>query len=172
MRISGTVRAANTAPTALNSTVTTNEDTAYTFGVGDFNFSDTDAGDGLASVEITSLPASGKGSLMLDGSAVTADQVVSRADIDADELVYTPPANANGDDYASFGFKVTWARMNFSARSATVGAASGGTGRGSSPHLMRSMAAAARLRALMAVTGPWRPMVTRREPFGPRHWTT
>ena len=107
MRISGTVRAANTAPTALNSTVTTNEDTAYTFGVGDFNFSDTDAGDGLASVEITSLPASGKGSLMLDGSAVTADQVVSRADIDADELVYTPPANANGDDYASFGFKVS-----------------------------------------------------------------
>ena len=107
MRLSGTVRAANTAPTALNSTVTTNEDTAYTFGVGDFNFSDTDAGDGLASVEITSLPASGKGSLMLDGSAVTADQVVSRADIDADELVYTPPANANGDDYASFGFKVS-----------------------------------------------------------------
>ena len=107
MRISGTVRAANTAPTALNSTVTTNEDTAYTFGVGDFNFSDTDAGDGLASVEITSLPASGKGSLMLNGSAVTADQVVSRADIDADELVYTPPANANGDDYASFGFKVS-----------------------------------------------------------------
>ena len=107
MRISGTVRAANTAPTALNSTVTTNEDTAYTFGVGDFNFSDPDAGDGLASVEITSLPASGKGSLMLDGSAVTADQVVSRADIDADELVYTPPANANGDDYASFGFKVS-----------------------------------------------------------------
>ena len=107
MRLSGTVRAANTAPTALNSTVTTNEDTSYTFGVGDFNFSDTDAGDGLASVEITSLPASGKGSLMLDGSAVTADQVVSRADIDADELVYTPPANANGDDYASFGFKVS-----------------------------------------------------------------
>ena len=105
--ISGTVRAANTAPTALNSTVTTNEDTAYTFGVGDFNFSDTDADDGLASVEITSLPASGKGSLMLDGSAVTADQVVSRADIDADELVYTPPANANGDDYASFSFKVS-----------------------------------------------------------------
>ena len=58
-------------------------------------------------MEITSLPASGKGSLMLDGSAVTADQVVSRADIDADELVYTPPANANGDDYASFGFKVS-----------------------------------------------------------------
>ena len=28
---------------------------------------------------------------MLDGSAVTADQVVSRADIDADELVYMPP---------------------------------------------------------------------------------
>ena len=45
--------------------------------------------------------------MTLDGSAVTAGQMVSRADIDADKLVYTPPANANGDDYASFGFKVS-----------------------------------------------------------------
>ena len=61
MRLSPTVRAAYTAPTALNNTVTTNEDTAYTFGVGYFRFYDTDAGDGLASVEITSLPMSGRG---------------------------------------------------------------------------------------------------------------
>ena len=98
---------ANTAPTATDTTVSTDEDTTYDFDAGDFNFTDKDTGDTLASVKITSLPASGKGSLTLDGSAVSADQVVSRADIDADKLVYTPPANANGDDYASFGFKVS-----------------------------------------------------------------
>ena len=41
------------APTASNSSVTTNEDTAYTFAASDFNFSDTDAGDALASVTAT-----------------------------------------------------------------------------------------------------------------------
>ena len=97
----------NTAPNATDATASTDEDAAYDFDAGDFNFTDTDTGDTLASVKITSLPASGKGSLTLDGSAVSANQVVSRADIDADKLVYTPPANANGDDYASFGFKVS-----------------------------------------------------------------
>ena len=97
----------NTAPAATDATVSTDEDTAYDFHSGDFIFTDADTGDTLASVKITSLPESGKGSLTLDGSAVTADQVVSGADIDADKLVYTPPANANGDDYASFGFKVS-----------------------------------------------------------------
>ena len=98
---------ANTAPDATDATVSTDEDTAYDFDASDFNFTDDDSGDTLASVKITSLLGSGKGSLTLDGSAVTADQVVSRADIDAAKLVYNPPANANGDDYASFGFKVS-----------------------------------------------------------------
>ena len=98
---------ANTAPDATDATVSTDEDTAYDFDASDFNFTDDDSGDTLASVKITSLLGSGKGSLTLDGSAVTADQVVSGADIDADKLVYNPPANANGDDYASFGFKVS-----------------------------------------------------------------
>ena len=102
-----TAMVSNTAPNATDATVSTDEDAAYDFDAGDFNFTDTDTGDTLASVKITSLPASGKGSLTLDGSAVSANQVVSRADIDADKLVYTPPANANGDDYASFGFKVS-----------------------------------------------------------------
>ena len=52
------------------------------------------------------LPASDKGTLALDGTAVTADQVVTRADIDDGELIYTPPLDANGDGYASFTFKV------------------------------------------------------------------
>ena len=60
---SGTVVAApvlNTPPTASNGTVTTNEDTDYTFAATDFGFSDSN-GDALSSVKITGLPASGKG---------------------------------------------------------------------------------------------------------------
>ena len=93
---------ANTAPTALDALVTTNEDTAYTFGAADFNFDDTDTGDALASVTVVTLPA--EGSLTLDGPAVTTGQLVPAADIG--KLVFTPVANGNGDAYASFTFRV------------------------------------------------------------------
>ena len=74
--------------------MTTNEDTAYAFDAGDFNFADADTGDVLASVTVVTLPA--RGVLALDGAPVTADQSVAKADLDADSLVYTPPAHANG----------------------------------------------------------------------------
>ena len=93
---------ANTAPTALDALVTTNEDTAYTFGAADFNFDDTDTGDALASVTVVTLPA--EGSLTLDGPAVTTGQSVPAADIG--KLVFTPAANGNGAGYASFTFRV------------------------------------------------------------------
>ncbi len=38
---------------------------------------------------------------------MTAGQLVSRADIDAGQLEYTPPADESGDDVASFTFKVS-----------------------------------------------------------------
>ena len=101
--------AANTAPTASNGEVETNEDTDYTFEADDFNFADTDTGDALESVKITSLPGSGKGSLELDGTALTATDLpktVTKAELDDDDLVYSPPANASGDDYTTFKFKV------------------------------------------------------------------
>ena len=53
-----------------------------------------------------------------------------------------------------------------------VGSGWAGAGTGSSPRLMRSMMAAACLRASSAVIVPCCPMVTRCEPLGPRHWTT
>ena len=101
--------APNAAPTASDRTVTTNEDTDYTFAAANFNFADTDSGAALSSVKIVTLPASGKGTLELDGSAIASGdlpQTVTRADIDAGKLIYTPPANANGSAYASFTFKV------------------------------------------------------------------
>ena len=95
----------NTAPTAADNTVTTAEDTVYTFTAGDFGFDDADAGAALASVKIETLPASDNGTLELSGTAVAADEVVPEASIG--NLVYTPPADANGTGYASFTFKVS-----------------------------------------------------------------
>ena len=96
---------ANNVPTAANNTVTTVEDRAYTFTVDDFGFMDADAGAALASVTIVTPPASGKGTLALSGTAVSADEVVPAASIG--NLAYTPPADANGTGYASFTFKVS-----------------------------------------------------------------
>ena len=101
------VTAVNDVPTTSNGTVSTNEDTAYTFEAGDFGFADVDPGDALASVKITRLPTSGTGTLALDGTTVTQDLVVTKAHLDANNLVYTPPANANGDGYADFEFTVS-----------------------------------------------------------------
>ncbi|MDE2781386.1 MAG: SwmB domain-containing protein, partial [Gemmatimonadota bacterium] len=95
----------NAAPTAADGTVTTPEDTDYTFTASDFSFSDTDTGDALASVRIVTLPASG--TLTLSGAAVSADGVATKAQLDAGALKYAPPANANGTGYASFTFKVS-----------------------------------------------------------------
>ena len=83
-----TVATTNTAPTAANNTVTTGEDMAYAFTAGDFGFLDTDTGDTLASVKIVTTPA--LGTLALDGTAVLADGVVTKAQIDGDMLTFTP----------------------------------------------------------------------------------
>ena len=94
----------NTAPTATPGSVTTLEDTPYTFDASDFNFSDTE-NDAFASVKITSVPATG--TLAVDGSAITSGdtpRTVSKSDIDADRLTYTPVANAHGT--VTFNFKV------------------------------------------------------------------
>ena len=99
---------ANSAPTASNGAVATNEDTDHAFAATDFNYSDSD-GDALASVKITELPAAGKGTLTLDGTAITSTDLpktVTKAELDDGKLKYTAPANANGNGLASFKVKV------------------------------------------------------------------
>ena len=94
----------NTAPTAADKTVTTGEDRAYAFTADDFGFDDDDAGATLASVTIVTLPA--VGTLALDGTAVMADDVVTKAQIDGDMLTFTPARDAHGDPYTTFTFTV------------------------------------------------------------------
>ena len=96
------VTAVNDAPTAANKLLTTNEDTAYTMSAADFGFGDVDVGDSMSGVRIDSLPVAG--SLTLGGVAVTAGQVI--ATVNLGSLTFTPAANANGTNYASFNFSV------------------------------------------------------------------
>ena len=98
------VSAVNDAPTAADQTVTTDEDTAYAFGASDFGFADADAGDGLASVRVVTLP--GSGTLAVSGSAVSEDQEVAASDLGGN-LTYTPAADGHGSGYASFTFRVS-----------------------------------------------------------------
>ena len=93
----------NRAPTASNNTVTTGQNTGYTFAASDFNFTDAD-GDALAGVKITTLESAGF--LRLSDVNVTLNQVITKADIDDGKLEFSPAAGASGDSYATFMFKV------------------------------------------------------------------
>lgn len=102
--LSVTVTNVNEAPTGTDKTVTTLEDTAYTFAAADFGFTDVDAGDTLSAVRIDTLSLAAGSTLRLSGVDVAAAQVILTADIG--NLVFTPAANANGAGYASFTFSV------------------------------------------------------------------
>ena len=99
----------NVAPMAADSEVATEKNGVHTFTASDFRFSDVDAehGQSLQSVRVVTLPATDRGRLTLNGTAVTAGQSVNRADIDAGRLEYAPPADEAGGDFASFTFKVS-----------------------------------------------------------------
>ena len=103
---------ANESPTVTGTpSVTTEENTTYTFTANDFNFSDAD-GDALERVRLTSLPAAGE--LQLNEVSVELDEGVaedyfwiSASQIEDGELTYVPPSSGHGNNFASFGFKVT-----------------------------------------------------------------
>ncbi|ANI15219.1 hypothetical protein A9C11_15055 [Pseudomonas citronellolis] len=97
-----TVTGANDAPTGSDGTITLNEDSSRNFSALDFGFNDVDHNDALGAVRIDSLP--GAGSLTFNGVAVTQGQVIAAADLG--KLAFTPAANANGNNYASFTFSV------------------------------------------------------------------
>ena len=101
------VDAVNDAPTSANKTVMTEEDTPYAFKLADFAFADADAGDALDSVTVVTLPGAGKGELKLDGAPVTQNQAFPQTAVVGGQFTYTPPANANGDAFASFTFRVS-----------------------------------------------------------------
>ena len=102
--VSVTVNSVNDAPAGADRTITTNEDTTYTFSAADFGFSDANdnPANTFSAVVITTLPTGG--TLYLSGTAVTAGQVISAANIG--NLTWVPALNSNGTGLASFTFQV------------------------------------------------------------------
>ncbi len=100
-----TINDINEAPDTADTTVSTQEDTAFVLSLADFAFNDVDDGDRLESIRIEALPATG--SLLLNGSAISANDSISRTDIESGLLTFTPQANESGDNYASFDFRVS-----------------------------------------------------------------
>ena len=101
-----TVSPVNDAPAGTDNTITTQENTAYTFSAANFGFSDPNdnPANTLLAVKITTLPAAGI--LTDNGNAVTPGQLISIADINNGLLKFTPATNATGSNYASFTFQV------------------------------------------------------------------
>ena len=127
----------NTAPTSADKTVSTDEDTPYTFAADDFEFADANAGSGtyvgsaLDHVKITTLP--GKGILWLDVDGSDADvdgdgdddDVIASDELDVlevppDKLTYTPPLNANGNAFTTFDFKVNDSQDDSAEHTVTI----------------------------------------------------
>ena len=98
------VASVNDAPDGTDNTVTTLEDTDYSFSIADFGFSDSSDNDGFLAVAIDTLP--GNGQLLLNGSAVIAGETISVSDIAAGELVFKPAIDGHGLNYANFSFRV------------------------------------------------------------------
>ena len=103
----------NDAPSGNDNTVTTLEDSDYTFTAADFGFTDPVEGDSFNRVRITNLPT--VGTLFLDangdgvvdgGEAVVDDQFINIADINAGRLKFKPVTGGNGIGYDSFTFAV------------------------------------------------------------------
>src|SRR5262249_8911617 len=84
-----------------NDTVTTAENSTFTFSAGDFPFNDPD-GDTLQSVRVDTLPAGG--TLKLSGNPISANQVIPVGQLGS--LTYTPPANQVGSPFTTFTFDV------------------------------------------------------------------
>src|SRR5262249_11221432 len=100
-----TVNPLNDARLGSSNTVTTTEDSASPFAGVRFGVScpsDVPA-NALLNVKIATLP--GAGTRTDGGVAVSAGQFVTRADVAAGNLVFTPAANANGPACASFTFQ-------------------------------------------------------------------
>ncbi len=101
------VTSVNDAPAGTDNTVTTLEDTAYTFTAADFGFTDPNdtPANALLAVKITTLP--GAGTLTAQRRRRHRRPVrLGWPTSTAGQLVFTPAANANGAGYASFTFQV------------------------------------------------------------------
>ena len=94
----------NNPPSGSDKTIVINEDSAYVISASDFGFRDPIDLNSFAALSITQPPING--SLLLNGSPVTQNQLITITDIVNGQLVFNPVANASGSTYSNFSFKV------------------------------------------------------------------
>ncbi|RWS50129.1 hypothetical protein CKA56_06525, partial [Arcobacter venerupis] len=101
----------NDKPTANGTRIVINEDTSTVLSASDFGFADVDTGSLLSKVQITNLVNNADGVLEYkngeDWISVIENQEITKSDIDTGRLRFNPTENANGEDSASFQFKVS-----------------------------------------------------------------
>lgn len=107
-----TINPANDAPVAADKTFTTPFFADIVFVYTDFSYSDVE-GDAMTALQIASMPSAG--TLYVDantdniadaGEEIVLNSIVARGDLDAGNLKFKAAANAFGNPYTSFGFKV------------------------------------------------------------------
>ena len=97
---------ANHAPVGTSNTITINENSSYKFVAKDFGFSDPNDStpNKLSAVQITTTPT--VGTLLDNGTTVSAGTFIPVADINNGKLVFTPRLHTFGFPYDSFTFQV------------------------------------------------------------------
>jgi len=119
-----TINGANDAPTVtVGAQSIGSEDTQMTLTWASFGtIADADSATSSLSIRITTLPADGV--LTLNGVAVTANQVISKANIDAGLLTFSPDTNESGvDAYSGSGVgnvKQDYANINYQVYDGTT----------------------------------------------------
>jgi VCBS repeat-containing protein len=105
------------APTVTPQTVTSDEDQSHIFTAAEFGYQDADH-DAFNHITVTQLPSHGL--LTLNGVAVTANQQVSKADLDAGHLTFTPIQNQSGANYAHFEFRANDGHQDSTSASMSI----------------------------------------------------
>ena len=99
-----TTLALNSAPIAINNTLSIDEDNAHVFSTGDFGFSDPQDQNNFQDLLISSI--NGDGTLSYNGVPIGPSAIVPAADIANGQLVFNPTANTSGNNYATVEFTV------------------------------------------------------------------
>ncbi len=93
-------------PAGTDKTITINEDTPYTVTAGDFGFTDPNDSPANTFTNViigNTLPPASEGVYKLNGINVTANQVISVADINAGKLTFSPATNVNTTGAVTLG---------------------------------------------------------------------
>ncbi|MFL6844992.1 MAG: Ig-like domain-containing protein [Allosphingosinicella sp.] len=107
--ITVTVNSVNDEPVGANQDSNATEGVVYTFSAADFSDGMTDPNDNPANafngVRITTLPGAGAGTIKLNGVAISAGAVITKTQLDNNELTFTP-ASGSGATNPTFTFQV------------------------------------------------------------------